>query len=362
MHPRKVLTILRKDLLDGARNSKILLALLLPLGLGILYNVVFTDTTRQKATVAYAAAEPSTLPAILRTVAGPTVEITFTQVENAVDVRQLIAQKKANIGIVVPPGFDVAVQRGDTPQLQVIKPASSSFAADFGITTLEEAVRRMAGQQPAASIAVTAVPAASTDTAAAIDQIGARRWMVLTMAILLVGMTAVYIVPTSLTEEADRKTLDAISLIASYADIIAAKALVGLVYLAAGIPLLLMTTGLRPADPVTFCAALVLLSIALIGCGLLIGGLFHSVSQLDTWSGLVLLALIFPVFLTALPLPSLVRWLFSAHPANQAARLVANGAAGTTVFSGAWLSYLVLLAWGAVVYLLLWMTLSRREA
>jgi ABC-2 type transport system permease protein len=362
MHPRKVLAIVRKDLRDGLRNSKILLALLLPLGLGLLYNAVFSNSTRQKATVAYAAAAPSVLQDELRSVVGPTVDLTFKPASSAEEVRQLIADKQADVGIVVPPGFDAAVHAGETPQLVVLRRSSQSFAADFGVTTLEEAIRRLAGQQPAATIAVTAVEAARDETTAAIDRIGVRHWMVLTMAVLLVGMTAVYIVPSSLTEETDRKTLDALSLIASYIDIITAKALVGVVYLTAGVPLLLIATGLRPADPVTFSMALLLLSVALIGCGLLLGGLFRTSSQFDTWSGLILLALIFPVFLTALPLPALVLRLFSLHPASQAMRLVANGEAGTAVFSGAWLAYLVVLAWGAGVYLLLWYQLSRREA
>jgi ABC-type multidrug transport system permease subunit len=61
-------------------------------------------------------------------------------------------------------------------------------------------------------------------------------------------------------------------------------------------------------------------------------------------------------------LPAVVQGVLSVLPSTQAMPLILNSMTPQTVYPNAWLSYLVLVAWGIVAYLLLWWRLSRREA
>ena len=59
---------------------------------------------------------------------------------------------------------------------------------------------------------------------------------------------------------------------------------------------MLALTRLRPEDIATFVAGTALLAVALIGIGLLIGGLFRNAQQVYSWSSLMLLPVIGPAF------------------------------------------------------------------
>src|SRR5699024_242115 len=115
------------------------------------------------------------------------------------------------------------------------------------------------------------------------DDLGLQRYFVLAALMMLIAMIAMLAVPIILAEEAEKKTLEALTLIASYIDVVAAKALVGITYIVAGTGLLLALTQIWPEDPVLFFSGILLLGIALVGLGLLLGGLFKSANQLNTW-------------------------------------------------------------------------------
>jgi ABC-2 type transport system permease protein len=364
MRLQRIVTIYRKDLRDAIRDARVLMAVLTPLGLGLLYNVIFSDTSaRTKTTVAYTMSGDSVLPETLRSDISPRIDISYRVVTDPADVRDLVEREVADVGLVIPAGFDEAVRHGGAPELTVILPESASFGADYVAAVLEPTVRRMAGQTPPATITADTIPAAEINATGAIyDQLGIRRWMVLFMAILLVAMIAVYAVPVILTEETDRKTLDALGMIASYADVIAAKALVGLTYVAVALPTMPALTRLRPADPLMFAAAVALFSVVLVGVGLLLGGLFRTANQLNSWSSIVLLLVIFPAALVGLPVPRVLALLAEMFPTGHAARLTINGVMGRQAFGDAWLSFTVIAAWGVAAYAVLLWRMSRREA
>jgi hypothetical protein len=175
-------------------------------------------------------------------------------------------------------------------------------------------------------------------------------------------MIAMLVVPVVLAEEAEKKTLDALVLIASYLDVIAAKALVGLAYIVLALTIQLGFTRLAIGDGATFAVTLALLSVTLIGFGLLIGSIFKSANQLNTWSGFLLIPFIAPIFAVGVPTPDIVDGLLQVVPTSAGMRLAVNGVAGETVFANAWLSYAVIAFWGVVAYLVLAWQLNRRQA
>lgn len=362
VHLRRVGAMFRKDLRDAIRDSRVLLAVLLPLGLGLLYNVIFQDTsTVPTVTVAYTAADATTLPARLKTTIGSAAQVTLVQATNAADVRQQLSAKKADIGLIVPSGFDTAVSHGQTPALTVLRTPSPSTGAAIVLSTLDTVLRQMAGQGPPAAMRVEAVTASQVGIETIIERLGFRQYFAFASIMMIVGMITMLALPIVLGEEREKKTLDALVMVASYPEVIAAKVLLGVVYILIAVPLLLILTRVSPANFITFAAALGLLSVTLIGFGLLLGGLFTA-NQMNTWGSLFLIPVILPPFLIGMPLPGVVNAMFSALPSTQAMRLILNSATSTAhpFFEQAWLSYLVIAAWGVIAYGMLQWRLSRR--
>jgi ABC-type polysaccharide/polyol phosphate export permease len=195
----------------------------------------------------------------------------------------------------------------------------------------------------------------------AIDVLGARKNFILISIVLLLTMIAVYAVPAVLVEETEKKTIEALTLIASTADVIAAKALFGLTLSVVSVPVLLVITRGDPAEWAALAAAIVLSAAVLVGIGLLCAGLFKTQQQVNTWSGVILLALLAPAFTVGMPTPDAVNTALAFIPTAQTFRLIANAFAGRTLYPHEWLSYAVLLAWAVGAYGLLWWRLSRQE-
>jgi ABC-2 type transport system permease protein len=170
-------------------------------------------------------------------------------------------------------------------------------------------------------------------------------------------------IPVILAEEVEKKTFDALVMIASYWDVIIGKALVGIVYTAVAILLTVTIVQLQPQDVLWFGLGLGLLTICLIGFGLWIGGFFKSANQLNTWSGVIMIPVILPASLIAVPAEiTWLDWILRLFPTSQAARLTANGIAGETIFTGQALGVAVLVVWSIIGYALLYFQLQRRQA
>lgn len=363
MRLKLILPIFRKDVRDAIRDARVLVAILVPLGLGLLYGQIFDDEApKLSINIAYTAAETTTLPDALRTAAGPAVELTFSTFDSAAAVREQVDAEKADLGLVIPAGFDAAVRQGRSPELTVIRTSATNSSADFALSLLDSTLRTMAGQTPPATIQTDVITASDQGAGAIFEDLGPRRYALLAMVVMLIAMIGMLVVPVILAEEAEKKTLDALVMVASYTDVIAAKALVGLVYMVISLGFLLSLTGLSPANPALFVAAVLALSVTMIAFGLLLGAFFKNANQLNTWSGFIILPVIAPVFLVGLGMPRPVELLLKVLPTSQAGQLLINALSGRDYFGNVWLGFVVILAWGLAAFLLLARLLQRREA
>lgn len=361
MNPRIALTIALKDIKDAFRDGRVLLPLLMPLGLGILYNIVMPEAQRPAVTVAIASPEPTQLPSTLKALSATAVDLRFHNVFSEADVKSQVEAKKADVGLVLPAGFDAAVASGSAPKLVIVRAAGAPTTGAIYISSaLDGALRMMAGQHAPAVVATETVQP-PRDTASMMIDLGVRRYLVLGTMIMLIAMIAIYVLPVLLTDEYEKKTADALLLVGSQADLIAAKVGVGLLYIAVSVPLLLVVTQISPANLPLFAGALIALSVTLVGAGLLLGALVHSVSQLNTWSGIPLLLVIMPVFFVGLGLPRWIETAISAMPGSQAMKLLVDGFTGQSLYGGWWLSFAVIGLWAVAIYAALLRTLVRRE-
>jgi ABC-2 family transporter protein len=357
---RRIGAIFRKDLWDAVRDARVLVAILVPLGLGVLYGFMFQNTpTVPTVTVAYTAPAPTALPDQLKAAIGSSAHVTLVRLSSEVDVRQHVAAKQADVGLVIPSGFDAAVTSGATPTLMVVQASTPATGGSIVQATLDGVLRQMAGQHPPATLQIVSMPATQVGFEAVFTQLGLKAYFTLASVMMLVGMITMLAVPIVLGEEREKKTLDALVMIASYREVVVAKALLGMAYIVVAVPLLLALTQVIPTGVVTFVASVALLSVALIGFGLLLGSLFTA-NQMNTWGGLFLVPILLPPFLVGIPLPGIVEGLFGVLPSTQAMRLLVNSMAPQPLYPQAWLSYLVIIAWGVVAYALVLWRLSQR--
>lgn len=365
IHPRIVRTIVRKDMVDGIRETRVLVSLLTPILLAVLYNALFPEAKLTVVKAAYVGPETSAIVQTLvaRAEASQSVELQLRHVDTPDAARKLVATKDVEVAFVLPDGVDEAIKAGRAPTITVMQPEiPSSGGPSFVQSAIDIAARTLAGQRPAAVVAPESVDTGATDVAA-MTQLGPRKYFVLATIVMMIGMIAVLAVPIMLTEEVEKKTLDAVLLAGSYLDVIAAKALVGLAYTALSVVVMLLLTRLQPQDRLTFVAGTAVMAVTLIGLGLLLGGLFRSAQQVYSWSSVMLLPIILPAFAAGLPgAPDWVDGVLRAMPTSQGMRIVANGLAGRALFPDLWQAFLVLAVWAVALYGLLAFRLSRRES
>lgn len=358
----RIRAIFRKDMRDAVRDTRVLTALLMPLLLGLLYSFMVGDTTSiEKVKVGVYSPGTTQLTRLIAADTPSSVQLTVVTLPSAAAVRDRVKREKVDVGLVLSPGFDAAVRAGHSPGLAVLLPSSSTSAGgDFVASVAEQAVQEMAGRQPPARIVKQTV--ATGGSSVALNTLGARKVFVLVSLILLLAMVAVYAVPTVLVEETEKKTMDALTLIASTADVIAAKAWFGVVLSVAATPVLLAVTRTHAVNDVALLVDVVLTAVVLVGIGLLFGGLVKTQQQLNTWSGALLLPLLAPAFTVGLPTPPIVNQVLAFLPTIYTFRLAADAFAGRALYAHEWLSYAVLAAWGVAAYGLLWWRLARQEA
>jgi ABC-2 type transport system permease protein len=360
MDARRIVAIFWKDFYDAVRDSRVLVALVVPLGLALAYNFILDDEPDvPKATVAVAAAEESQLSAVMRDLAEDSLRLSFNSVTDADAVRQQVEAEDADLGLVLTPGFDAAVARSDVPGITLVLPESPSVGGSVAVALLDPALRQLAGQGQPASIAVDTVPPGESENV--INRIGERRYSVLGAAIMTIALIGMFIVPTVLADETEKKTLDALVLIATDVEVVAAKALFGLAYIAVAIPLLFIMTGIRPVEPVPFTLGLVLLSITFVGLGLLLGGML-SAAQLNTWGGIFIIPILLPALVVGEAAPGWLEAILALVPTTQGARLALNGMSEEALFGHVWASIAVMLTWCVALYALLLWRLAHREA
>lgn len=362
IRPGIVRTLFRKDAVDGIRETRVLVSLITPVVLAVLYNALFPDERVIEAKVAYVGSPDSAIVSTLqqRADVGGTISLKLRQAADADEARRLVASQQADVAIVMPPEADAAMRSGASPAITLLS-SNTSTIRSFVEASIDATARTLSGQKPPAVITTEVVAAGSSDQSV-MTQMGPRKYFVLATVVMMLGMIAVLAVPIMLTEEVEKKTLDAVLLVGSYLEVIAAKALVGLAYAAISVAVMLALTRLRPADMLTFVLGTATLGIALTGIGLLIGGLFKSAQQVYSWSSVMLLPVIGPAFAVGLPVPPAVDALLKALPTSQGMRIMADGLAGEPLFGDLWISYAVVGAWIVAVYGVLAWTLSRRES
>ena len=358
----RIFTLFAKDLKDAIRDARVLVALIVPLGIGLFYNYSFDDEslTRIVGTAAIVVDGETQLPSLILAVLPENVEIDFVAYPDGASAEEAVSEEDADVGIIVPAGFDEAVQSGERPNLTVIRSPEPSIAGDYVLSAIDPVLRGMAGQSFPVAIEISQAPIKESDEI--LDQIGIRTWSLTLAIVMMLALVSALAIPIVLAEEFEKKTIDALVLAMPYREVIIAKALLGLFYIVVMVAILVNLTELDVRDWALFTVGTGLTGVALLGFGLLLAGVLKNPNQLNTWSGVFLLPFLAPAIVIGQPVPDIARTIANLFPSGAGMKLLLNGVAGEQLISGNIRAVLVLVVWAAIAYLLLLWQLKRRQA
>lgn len=366
MHPRSILAIARKDMLDILLNKATLTLLLTPIFLALVFVAIQLLLSGHTTNILLYNPGRSHVEQIIQSAFS---DAKITEANSPNDVTAAFgpngSQKNASyaLGLVVPADFDSSLQAGGHPQLQLY--IDGSQISNQQSALLQSAfinyARNVANPQPPATITLATVnPPQPNSGLQDLTQIYGA-------AVLLASfMIGTSLVPGMIAEEKEKKTLRMLMVTpASFADVVAGKLLVGLAY-----QIVLTLVVLTVKNSFTGQVPLVLLFVLLGSCfsvtlGLLAGSIFQTTSAAGAFSGIISFIYILPIFFVGSfgqvfnnsPFTAIIKLL----PTYYIADGTANALSGNAQFSGTLLDVGVVLACIVLLFLIS-VTLLRRQA
>lgn len=352
---RVILAIAHKDILDAVKNRYILFSLLLPIGLSLLFLLVFPGPDDwDDLTVAVYDLGGSRLVNDLQ--ASPYCQV--MTVDSLQDLQKAV-EKEAVGGLVLPVGFDAAVAEGARPELTVYINGRRGGGEMASFQRLvERQLWALAGHElPVHMVSIDVTDSEQTEKGFRVD-----RFLLIQFLVMAIALTGAFVVPTLLVEEKEKHTLDVLLMSpAGPVEVVAGKALTGLVYslLIAGV-LLTLNRGWAGAWPVTLLTVL-LGTLFTVTLGLLMGGLFHTTMQVNTWSNLIMLTLLMPSWFIIVEVPAALETAFHLSPIYYLVEALNLSLSDQASLGQVWTHLAVLAGSVAVVFAAVVWTLRKQE-
>jgi ABC-2 type transport system permease protein len=285
-------------------------------------------------------------------------------VDSEADVERAMTEQEALAGLVLPADFDARLAAGERPPLKLMLNGAQERRFNARRLVIDVVISQSRQPLPV-DLAETTVnqPRAGGEPAPAsvMQGLSIQGWFLVTWSVMGIAMVGTYMVSALLVEEKERKTLDAMMIApVSYLDLIAGKALVGLVYALLSVGLIFL---LNAPEQIHSVGALILIGVlsALFATliGLLLGGMFGNTQSLNTWGGLPMLVFLAPVILA--PVPSSSLWsILQVFPPTHMVEGVARALSGEAP-DRVWVNVLALAASCVLAGALVWISLRRRE-
>lgn len=319
MNGRAILAIARKDIVDAVRNLYVLFGIVFPVGIWLLFRLMMPSGDDLKlGPVAVFDLGNSRLVAQLA--ADPLIERVVKV--GSLDELTEVVRKDAVGGLVLPVDFDAAIAAARGPEVTLFYNGKRGGGELNAFRGLVDAKLREAAALPAAFRLVER-DAHAGSSAPQGQEAGLRMFYLLMLLVMGLAMTGTFVVPTLLVEEKEKHTLKAILVApASYADVVAGKALVGLFYALLGALLLLVLNGGLRGDLVPLGLAILLGALILVEAGLLLGAVCSTTGQVNTWSSVVLLVMLGPSLTMGVQMPDGVLAIMRLLPTYYVTQLI----------------------------------------
>lgn len=354
MNVRRVVAILLKDLRDAGRDGRILVLLALPIGMAVFYNATIgddDDLPETNVAIVSEAGGGGALARELRAATGKSVDLKVRTAAGPDAARKLVAADDVELAVVQQAS-------AGTPRALVLVGRDASPTTQSVAALVPDALARASGSVPAAQTRVVAVAPADEKPYQSLEP---RALTVLIVIVMFVAFAAMMVVPMQTAEELETGTYGALRLAATGPEILAAKAIAGLVYSLGGVALTLVLTQLDVADPVLFFGATVALTVSLVGFGLLLGLLVRNANTINTYGAFLLFPLVGLAAAAFFVESGVFVTIVELLPFSQAAMLLGDSVSAETPFHAGAPAWLVIGVWSVAGYAILARMASRRE-
>lgn len=293
MNLRAAVAIAQKDLIDAIRNRYILIALLTPLSVALLLRVL-TPGLNSLANPLLVVHDPGKSSLVTQLRSLPQIKLLETGSAEAIESE--VEKNKAIGGLVVPVNFDADVAAGKQPDVTVYinNKKNGLEQASFRLL-IERQMLSLVKQSPPARLVWIDVGKEPDDRPG--RGFNLTQMLMPLLLVLAFGMTGAFVVPLLLVEEKEKRTMDfLLTSPARLTEIVTGKAVTGIVYsvLIAGV-LLAINRQMIANWPLTLLTIVVGM-LSIVAIGLLMGSIFQTTMQVNTWASLVLLVLMAPSF------------------------------------------------------------------
>ena len=294
--------VLRKDLGVGPRSPIFLYAIVLPVILTLLIRVVFGSLFDPVPRLGIVDEGESQVVQNVRDVEG--IQVTFP--ESAAALKTLVENNDLDGGLVLPAGFDGALQAGQMPNVQFFFGGQSlaSNRVVLGVTMVD-LIRQVAGSP--APIDVETITVGEGDTVPIVSRLLP---LIVLMAVLIAGALTP---ATSLVEEKEKRTLTALLVTPTrLSDVLIGKGALGFILAMATGVVTLALNGALGANPAALLLVLVLATLMAAEVGLMLGSFAKDTKALYTiWkSGAIVLVAPVVFFIW----PNLPQWIAKIFP------------------------------------------------
>lgn len=298
----RVRDLLAKDLRLGPRSPLLVWALVLPVLMTLLIQGVFGSLLESEPRLGIVDEDDSAVAAALRSTEG----IDVVDVDGEGALQQQLRDHDLDAGLVLPVGFDAAVESGAQPVLQLYV-AGESLASERLVVavTTTDLVREVAGQPAPVEVDVTTLGEA--------DPLDFAVRSLPLLVVFTVAIGGAMVPAMSLVEEKEKHTLQALLVTPmSVTDVLVAKGILGIILATLAGTITLALNDAFGADPAALLLGIVIGAVMMAEFGLLLGCWAKDTNTLFTaWkSGAIVL--IFPVIFYLFP--DLPQWIAQLGP------------------------------------------------
>ncbi|MBA7623666.1 hypothetical protein ES703_31064 [subsurface metagenome] len=270
MSLKRIGILFGKELWQGPRGFIFIWAIIMPLLLSLVFSAVFGTLFSEKPKLGIVDEEGSQLVTLVEELDS----VDYREYDTQSEIRQAVENGAVDIGVVIPDGFDSAVIQGNEIEITAyIWGESLAKERTILLVTIANLIREMTGQEAPVDI--------ETVTLGDEEIIPWNVRLLPLIVLLAVFLGGVFIPATSLINEKEKKTLDALVITpASIQDVFIAKGLLGLILsLFVGIIVLLLNQAFG-VQPLLLVLVLTLGAIMAVELGMICGALIKDVSTL----------------------------------------------------------------------------------
>ena len=302
MSLRRIGVLLNKDLIKGPKNFLFIYALVGPIVISLVLTLVFGSLFSSLPRLGTYDEGASLLPAQFAELDS----VASNNYETDGDLETAVSDGKADIGIIIPSGFDSRIQTGETVQIQAWV-WGESLARNRAVLSavITEQTRALAGREIPIEI--------TTKTLGNAEEIPWGDRLLPLVVIMSVIMGGTMVPAASLVDEKQKRTLRALAITpTSLADVFISKALMGAILgLFVGVVILILNQAFG-AQPVLLLLVLTLGSLLAAAFGVVFGALVKDITTLFALLKGIGIFLYAPAFIYMFP--ALPQWIGRIFP------------------------------------------------